>query len=140
MTGARKDGDAALEVDGAAAVDVALLDQPGKRIHRPFVALDPDRVRVRREEDRLLAAVAAQPREQVAFPVSGVGTISMSNPSGLSFAASRSGELPLVPGRVAVVDADQFAEELAVVAAPLVGSVVCPATPAGRRPALPSQK
>ena len=65
---ARKDRDAALEVDRAAAVDVAVLDQAGKRIDRPFVALDPDRVRVRGEEDRLLAAVAMQPREQVRLP------------------------------------------------------------------------
>src|SRR5205823_4583696 len=48
------DVDQRLVVDCAPAVEVAVLDETGERIHRPLLALDPDDIGVRREQHRSL--------------------------------------------------------------------------------------
>ena len=48
---AREDGDAALEVDRAAAKHDAVLHDAGEGIDRPLLALDADDVGVRGEEE-----------------------------------------------------------------------------------------
>ena len=52
-----EDGDAALEIDGAASPHVAVFDQPAKG-RRSIVALDADHVGMGGDQDGLRAAVA----------------------------------------------------------------------------------
>ena len=58
--GLGEDGEAAFEIDGAAAVHVAVLDYAGEGIERPLFALYSHHVLMGGDEERLLASVAAQ--------------------------------------------------------------------------------
>src|SRR5580698_8708404 len=50
--------DAALEIDGAAAVYIAVFDDAGEGINGPLFALDTDHVGMRSDQHRARAAVA----------------------------------------------------------------------------------
>ena len=65
--------DAAFEIDGAAAVQVAVFHQAGEWVDGPFVALDPDHVGMRGEQNRFLAAIAFSRAIRGVLPGSGVG-------------------------------------------------------------------
>jgi len=52
-------------VDGAAAEHIAVADDAGERIERPFLPLDPDDVGMRGEENRTLRAIPLEPRDEM---------------------------------------------------------------------------
>lgn len=102
---------AAFEIDGAASVDVTVFDDSGEGIEGPFLAFNTDHIGVRRDENRLLAAIAPQPRDEVGLGGIGSGDDVDFKAQWRELRFQKRRHLRFVTGRVAGIDADQFLEQ-----------------------------
>ena len=107
----REYGQAAFKVDSAAAPDVAVFNEASEWVHRPFLTLNSNHIRVSCQQDGLLAAVAAQPGNEMGLSFLRGGDDVDLEAQRFEFGFEEFREFAFVAGRVACVDSDHVGQE-----------------------------
>ncbi len=100
------------EVDGASAHDVSVFDDTGKGIDGPLFAFDAHDIGMAGKQDRLLASISFQARDEVGFlRIRCLDDIDLQAEWG-ELGLQKRRDLRLVAGRIAGIDADDLSQQL----------------------------